>query len=1064
MESHLIVQGFKHVNSLIDQNNLNAQLKFLVGDGDTSVIRELRKHWGHVEKIQCANHAVKSLRSALESLLASKPEWKNILTKGFFENVVRGARSAVNNRSRQLKRGEMSRQDAERALVKDISNGFKHYLGIHLDCSSEYCSHKGDAAIDCSMLNSQPDPPLSTAPLTDTNDTSNLDTQGSEVANFEENNEPEFTLDKANKWILHGVDIDAMLWFDRVEQGMQAKHAEHAEVLACNPIDVVAECTVGNNFSILLDKDKTSALALVSRLKELASRLADKERLIDNCTMNAAEGWFSVKQVFEGGKKRNLIQRGRFQQRMTMLGLRITQGTYWISNTYSVCFDTRAPPHLVTMATSKEQRLQADRKRQSSLSYKRQRSFKRRKHATTVDAEEGVYKPNADVSNLGIEDKLTEDALNEKMDLALCGLYQLDPREIAIIGVLKQGTDGWKRERRIRITASLAGKICKTKKSTHRGKLALSITNPSLADSTAMLAGREAESNILQLYTLFKNQIHDEKVSVRVTGHMTGLVVDAQHQWLAASPDGIVEVQTADAQVIDRGLVEVKYLYSMAKLKLTIEQAVALAEKAEDKHREFCLEAIEMDGVRKIQLKRSRNYHHYFYQVQMLLHCTGLEWCDFVCATISGPTIAISFDHLHVERIHRDDDFWNTNMFPHIKSFFFDALLPEVAAPHMQCNLDLKGPRDLTRNLGGERKAANLSNLPKRRLDSDMPRQNEKNAQIAKTRMMGIDSEVSATDQSSKSDQNASQRRSKRRKLLYFARSRISNCSDYADEAECDEERESVNDDLILEPICQSQFSHTNDAFMDEAVVCNDGVPDLTEMSTKQLREYCDHSGYLEDQPTCDDQTIWRSYTQECLALPLAQRFPLLIRASIGRMGPSFPITSTDVHWKSFARARHARIWDFLGGGSLSADLKQYLEVLGFNVACGKSRAQQQPNACGYVAARVLATAPRASWLSFDGIRATGKEWIRKGNELLELDQTTDAIWLDGVQVLKLTTVWSGSIIQPMPMASDVFVRSLLEDLSSTNPGDEPRYCIVNTHKSDQHGMHWIAVIYDMND
>ena len=82
-------------------------------------------------------------------------------------------------------------------------------------------------------------------------------------------------------------------------------------------------------------------------------------------------------------------------------------------------------------------------------------------------------------------------------------------------------------------------------------------------------------------------------------------------------------------------------------------------------NRSSCLNMRE-DG--KCELKRG---HDYFYQVQCQLYCTGRAWCDFVVRTNKS---------IHVEHIHQDRDWWNSQM-KKCQKFYFNALLPELACP-----------------------------------------------------------------------------------------------------------------------------------------------------------------------------------------------------------------------------------------------------------------------------------------------------------------------------------------------------------------------------------------------
>ena len=67
-------------------------------------------------------------------------------------------------------------------------------------------------------------------------------------------------------------------------------------------------------------------------------------------------------------------------------------------------------------------------------------------------------------------------------------------------------------------------------------------------------------------------------------------------------------------------------------------------------------------------LKQNHDYH---FQLQCQMYCDEKEWCDFVVSTEND---------LHIERVFRDQKWWEEQL-SKLKSFYFDALLPELASP-----------------------------------------------------------------------------------------------------------------------------------------------------------------------------------------------------------------------------------------------------------------------------------------------------------------------------------------------------------------------------------------------
>ena len=145
-----------------------------------------------------------------------------------------------------------------------------------------------------------------------------------------------------------------------------------------------------------------------------------------------------------------------------------------------------------------------------------------------------------------------------------------------------------------------------------------------------------------------------------------GLFVSLENPWLAASPDGLVNDPNDGPH--PSGLVEVKTPHSIRKKPLS--EACTMPS--------FCLEKEENDGSIMYRLKRR---HDYFYHIQCQLCCTERQWCDFVLRTEK---------ELHVERIDRDTTWWERQL-PRLRSFYVDALLPELACPR-HCKGGIREP------------------------------------------------------------------------------------------------------------------------------------------------------------------------------------------------------------------------------------------------------------------------------------------------------------------------------------------------------------------------------------
>ena len=211
-------------------------------------------------------------------------------------------------------------------------------------------------------------------------------------------------------------------------------------------------------------------------------------------------------------------------------------------------------------------------------------------------------------------------------------------------------SEKWSSERRKRLTASKIGSIAKMKATTKRSKKVKELLYSTFHGNVATSYGMKMEEITQQEYITHQNCMGHPGLTV----DNVGLFVNPANPWLGASPDGLVHDPTNASH--PQGLVEIKNPYSIRDKSLAEACTVS----------NFCLETQEKDGKAMYRLKRR---HDYFYQTQCQMYCTGRQWCDFVLRTNK---------ELHVERIYRDRKWWDGQL-PRLQSFYFDALLPELA-------------------------------------------------------------------------------------------------------------------------------------------------------------------------------------------------------------------------------------------------------------------------------------------------------------------------------------------------------------------------------------------------
>ncbi len=1154
MEVELIKQAFASINSAEGLRKYECKVKYLIGDGDSSIMNALRSCWIFVEKIECANHAVKSYRGHIETLLSKHPEWKSIVTALVASRIVSGARCAVKQRNQQMMSTALTRAQASKALEQDLVNGIFHYLGIHNFCSETYCRFQKNSATTKPIVQtlrngvsftqtSGMNPPhevdadaASAAAAADINvdadvdadiDDGNIGTAEAEAGaadvdataaqhnqhesaeDADEESEEEITLQDvkrrlkfASKSATEALMEDETMLDQLVStfpnSGTGVEESIENVFSASQPLNA--------EFALLLARNAASARQLVCEIQALARILANKN-LIDNCTTNAAECWFSVKQILDGGKSRNLVQAGGFEQRMQMLGMRVVYEHQWLATMYQNIFvGEPLPSALVKAAKRKQTKQLATKFLQKQPKYKLNRSLSRRGKAKNLDEEMGQYHGDVDL-DLGKKDSLTDEELQSKMRMYEKNMYKLDVEELGRLCKHKQGSEAWRAARRIRVTASFAGRVCKTRGTTNRSNLVRSVINPSTRLTQAMKSGVDLESSIIDLYIALKSE-EGENVTVR----RSGLLVHPTEQWLAGTPDGIVTSSTSGG-----GLLEVKYLYAMAQRKLTIRKAVDFAKIAANNVKNFCLQ-LDESGIQLKSPGDKKTAHDFYYQIQMQLQVADKEWCDFVCCSAHFNDIHVpNPENVHIQRVYRDQAFWDKSMYPQLFSFFHEALLPELAAPHGECNLGSVGPRDL------DVRRARRSTVSVKREDTDVKAVPAVDKSAAST----------APEISEKPARTNSVSKNRERRVRKPQRDVSDDSSSISPKRKkfqhIDDEYISTPDvshDIVqtgvLTPLKQPEHMSTPDISQDivrpgtreakQAVKrqrmfpssdeddSNDGESqkgsrlsaESKQVTVHKRRTRAAHVEVVELSSADDDDdddddmaetpraTLIRELKQRGITpdknLSVEQLSAIFVEATHATYESRlrffednsivYPPEKSTLAPKIFRkRAGLARLWDFLGSGGLSKNLANTLAYFGFNVIGTSSRKKQESSACGYVAARVVATFPRANWLTYDASRSVDKSWVTEGNSKLGLQHGTEAVFLSSSQVAQLVRQWGGTqrYREFKIQSADVFVMELVQNLSKSDRDDEIKIRIVNTEDTPSTGLHWVTIAYTLS-
>uniref|UniRef100_A0A2S2N9F1 YqaJ viral recombinase domain-containing protein n=1 Tax=Schizaphis graminum TaxID=13262 RepID=A0A2S2N9F1_SCHGA len=197
----------------------------------------------------------------------------------------------------------------------------------------------------------------------------------------------------------------------------------------------------------------------------------------------------------------------------------------------------------------------------------------------------------------------------------------------------------WYNERKIRLTASRFGKICKMRSNTSCKNVVHNILYASDSLQTKSVQyGREMETLARQKF----EQLSKEKV------YENGLIIDPEFPFLAASPDGLIG---------EHYLLEIKCPYSARDSNDAIEAV-------NSKLLQYC----KVEG-QEIKLKKE---HVYYYQIMGQLHATKRKKCFFVIYTAKW---------ISIEEIYFDQSFWDSKMSEPLQTFYMKSLLPEIIDP-----------------------------------------------------------------------------------------------------------------------------------------------------------------------------------------------------------------------------------------------------------------------------------------------------------------------------------------------------------------------------------------------
>lgn len=359
--------------------------------------------------------------------------------------------------------------------------------------------------------------------------------------------------------------------------------------------------------------------------KNLVARHASS--LIHNVSTNDVERFNSVLCKFVGGKRVNFSLRGGYDTRSNLCVIECnTKGE---SQKMIHKHMTSQSPGFHCRKNIENKQRSAEKRRQRQKA--NPKKLKRRRLVMTG--------PDCHYGNVNTDPEMSEEEFQKQKNnfLRKLNLNECERNSLQANTKAQCNSHLWLTERSKRLTASSFGRICKMKPTTARGKTVISLIYNSFRGTNATRYGLEKEPIAIEQL---------EK-SLSKTIVASGLFVDEDMPWLAATPDGLID---------DDSIVEVKCPYVAANL--TPKQAI------EQKKTKFC-------RFENGELRLKEN-HVYMFQVQGQLHITKRKFCYFVLWTPLGMIF---------EKIERSMQFWERNMKSKLNDFYMNCMLPELVNP-----------------------------------------------------------------------------------------------------------------------------------------------------------------------------------------------------------------------------------------------------------------------------------------------------------------------------------------------------------------------------------------------
>ena len=232
----------------------------------------------------------------------------------------------------------------------------------------------------------------------------------------------------------------------------------------------------------------------------------------------------------------------------------------------------------------------------------------------------------------------------------------------------------WNLHRKIRITASKCHRIATLQATTSPTKAIGEVLHyKQIPQTRAMKEGLSREDAVIAEYIKSK-KLDNQNVIVQACG----LFISKSHNYLAASPDGLV--YNADSTGPNSsGLVEIKIVF--LKENETLYQALI---------RKRIFLPGSTDG--HLVINQKHKYHH---QVQQLMFVTQKSWVDLVVKGVKylPDRSIVDTEGVFISTVNFNPGFWSS-VLPKLEAFYNEHILVELAYPRVKfglSRLDLRG-------------------------------------------------------------------------------------------------------------------------------------------------------------------------------------------------------------------------------------------------------------------------------------------------------------------------------------------------------------------------------------